>query len=271
MDVTRVETMRPRGGSSPLTPLRPCRCVAPAVLALPLLAASALAQGHHGTIVGTVTSSDTGDPLGGVELTVQDTDLRETTTGQGHFRFAEVPPGRRTLALSYLGTPTSRVLVDVRPRQTIDLSLVVGVRVVPITELVVTVDRALPVGKLTGFYQRREIHAGYFITREDIERVRPVRTTSLLRRVPGLDVGQRSASGVTPVTMGRRKGCVPDFYVDGARAPYFDVDVLDPQEIAGIEIYRGNSEVPIRFKHRDRCGVIVIWTTDPGGGEEIDG
>lgn len=238
--------------------------LATGLLAVPLLALPAPAQSHHGTIVGEVTSSETHEPLAGVELTLHDTGLQTTTTGEGQFRFADVPPGSRTLTVAYLGTESRRVRIDLRPRQTIDVSLVVGVRLMPVTELVVTVDRAAPVGKLTGFDRRRENGAGYFITREDIERVRPMRTTALLRRVPGLDVGQRTRSGVTPVTMGRRKGCVPQFYVDGARAPYFDVDVLDPGEIDGIEIYRGNSEVPIRFKHRDRCGVIVLWTRDPG-------
>lgn len=252
---TRRDSSRPRRLLLPL---------ALGLLALPLLPVTAPAQSHHATLSGRVTSLQEGRPLGGVELTLRGTELSTTTNGDGAFRFTGVPPGPRTLEISYLGTESRPVEVELRPRQTLELSLVVGVRVMPVTELVVTVERAAPVGKLTGFHRRRENAPGHFITREDIERIQPIRTTALLRRVPGLDVGQRSASGVTPVTMGRRKGCVPQFYVDGARAPFFDVDAVHPREIAGLEIYRGNSEVPIRFKYRDRCGVIVIWTRDPG-------
>lgn len=234
------------------------------VLLASLLSTPGLLRAQAGSIVGRVTSFETGDPLGGVELSVRGTDVRAFSTEAGLFSLEGVPPGERTVTLHYLGAESREVPVRVAPYQTTSVALVVEMKVIPVAELVVTVDDRIPVSKLSGFYRRMENSPGYFVTRDEIERLHPVRTTSILRRVPGLDIGKRTRSGVTPVTMSRRKGCVPEFYVDGARAPFFDVDNVQPHEIAGIEVYRGNSEVPIRFKHRDRCGVIVIWTRDPG-------
>jgi hypothetical protein len=34
-----------------------------------------------------------------------------------------------------------------------------------------------------------------------------------------------------------------------------------PHEVAGIEVYRGPSEIPAEYQGADaRCGAIVIWT-----------
>jgi len=229
-----------------------------------LLTIPGFLRAQGGTVVGRVTSYETGDPLSGVELSVRGTDALAITSESGLFRLEGVPAGRQTISLSYLGAESKEIPVRVEPRQTVQASFVVEMRVIPVAELVVTVENSIPVSKLTGFYERMENSPGHFITRDDIERIKPARTTAMLRRVPGLDIGKRTRSGLTPVTMSRRKGCYPQFWVDGTRAPFFDVDNIQPREIAGIEVYRGNSEVPIRFKHRDRCGVIVIWTRDPG-------
>lgn len=247
-----IEAPRPRAG----------RVLGVSFLLLLTIPGFLRAQG--GTVVGQVTSFESGEPLGGVELVVRGTDVRSITSEAGLFRLEGIPTGRQTISLSYLGAESKDVPVRVEPRQTVRVSFVVEMRVIPVAELVVTVEDQVPVSKLTGFYERMENSPGHFITRDDIDRLNPARTTAMLRRVPGLDIGKRTRGGVTPVTMSRRKGCQPQFWVDGARAPFFDVDNIQPREIAGIEVYRGNSEVPIRFKHRDRCGVIVIWTRDPG-------
>ena len=248
--------MRLRPSATPTGPL--------AGVLLALIVTPALLQAQAGQIVGRVASFETGDGLGGVELAVLGTEVRAITSESGLFALEGVPPGERTVKLHYLGAESKEVGVQVEPYQTTSVTLVVEMKVIPVAELEVTVDQRIPVSKLTGFYRRMENSPGYFVTRDDIDRLHPARTTSILRRVPGLDIGKRTRAGFTPVTMSRRKGCVPQFYVDGARAPFFDVDNIQPHEIAGIEVYRGNSEVPIRFKHRERCGVIVIWTRDPG-------
>lgn len=240
--------------------------------AVPLLALATLvavtsageAQVREASIVGRVLKSGTAAPVQGAEIRLLDTSLRAVTNEAGLFRLEGVPSGRHTLTISYLGLESEQFPVQLSPRQTLNVTFHLETKVLPVAELIVTVDQSVPVSKLSGFYRRSQNGPGYFLTRADIEEMPAARASDLLRRVPGLDIGKRNRAGQTPVTMGRRTGCAPRFYVDGAFTSYFNIDNLEPQDIAGIEVYRGNSEVPIRFKHGDRCGVIVVWTRDPG-------
>lgn len=227
-----------------------------------LLLHSPGARAQQASITGRITSAESGEPIEGAEVVLTDTKHGAVTSGGGLFRIEEIRPGRYTLSIHYLGTKSEDFEVRLDPREDLDVAFDLEMRVIPVPELKVTVNDRPPVGKLYGFYRRSETNPGYFITREDIEDRSTVRTTDLLRQVPGLDIGA-GRLGHTPVTMSRRDGCVPDYYVDGAHAPYFDVNNLQPRDIAGIEVYRGNSEVPVEFKHADRCGVIVLWTRDP--------
>ena len=245
--------------------------------ALPLLGLAALfslasaadAQVRDASIVGRVIKAGTEEPVQGAEIRLLDTSHRAVSKESGLFRLSEVPAGHHTLTVHYLGLQSEEFPVQVAPRETLSVTFRLETKVLPVAELIVTVDQTAPVSKLTGFYRRSQNGPGYFLTRADIEAMPATRTTDLLRRVPGLDIGKRTRAGRTPVTMGRRTGCFPRFYLDGAFASYFNVDNLQPRDIAGIEVYRGNSEVPIRFKHGDRCGVIVVWTRDPGNVQDF--
>lgn len=147
---------------------------------------------------------------------------------------------------------------------------------VELPELRVEARRPARRGKLRGFDRRRRLHpSGRFIGRAEIERRDPHRLSDLLHGVPGLRLGRPAAGvGERHAVSGRagrhpgREPCRVAFFVDGVRLPPssgFSVDELSPADVAGIEIYRGTSEAPARFRRRgDRCGVIVVWTRDPG-------
>jgi hypothetical protein len=229
----------------------------------------AAAQSGDASIVGQITSQVTDEPVSGAAVLLRGTEHEAVTTEDGIFAMEDLPAGDHELVVRYMDMESRVFPVRLERRQPLTVDFTVNMQVIPVASLEVTVEQTPPRGKLHDFYRRAANGPGYFITREDIED-RPIsRPTDILRRVPGLDIGARR-SGRTPVTMGRRDGCVPDFYLDGARAPFFNIDNLEPMDIAGIEIYRGNSEVPIRFKHRDRCGVIVIWTRDPSNVHSFD-
>lgn len=241
---------------------------AAAVLAAPPTPAQA--QSGSASIVGQIINQQTTEPVSGAAVILAGTEHEAVTTEDGIFAMQDLPAGDFELVIRYLGMESKRFPVHLERRQPLTVNFSVDMQVIPVAALEVTVEQSPPRGKLHNFYRRAAQGPGYFITRDEIDE-RPVsRTTDILRRVPGLDIGARGRTGRTPVTMGRRDGCVPDFYLDGARAPFFNVDNLEPIDIAGIEVYRGNSEVPIRFKHRDRCGVIVIWTRDPSNVRSFD-
>lgn len=151
-----------------------------------------------------------------------------------------------------------------------------------------------------GFYERQRVDYGHFITRAEIERRAPDRMTDLLLTVPGARSAP-STSGLnrSSISFGgsiqQRGGpCHPRVYVDGlvvirgdARPHGLDVhgqpelaseagpsdptmrqeialdDVVMPEDVQAVEVYRRGSEVPVRFggmSTNTQCGVIVVWT-----------
>ncbi len=150
-----------------------------------------------------------------------------------------------------------------------------------------------------GFYERQKADFGHFVTRDDIEHRAPTRMTDLLNGIPGVRLVP-SASGLSRASIAFRGSrlsqgglCHPRVFVDDiivirgdARARGTDVqgfpesatemnrdpaerpeialdDVVQPEDVEAIEVYRRGVEVPVRFggtSTQTQCGVIVIWT-----------
>ncbi len=151
-----------------------------------------------------------------------------------------------------------------------------------------------------GFYERQKSDFGHFITREEIERRQAHRFTDLLRLIPGVgiqDNGNGSGSSIqlrgSMLSLGG--ACHPQVIVDGLivmrgtarpwrpanarpedRAteqslPALDPDreqvsiddVVMPDDVEAIEVFRSGVQVPVRFggtSTSTQCGVVVIWT-----------
>jgi TonB family protein len=63
----------------------------------------------------------------------------------------------------------------------------------------------------------------------------------------------------------RGSRCAPLVWLDGApaMAGEFDLDVISPESVSGIEIYPGPATVPVEFRSTrglETCGVIVVWS-----------
>jgi hypothetical protein len=113
--------------------------------------------------------------------------------------------------------------------------------------------------RLRTFYDRLAHNKyGSYIEPETIERRQPSFTSELLRAVPGVRV-QPSARSGNRVTI---RGCAPVVWVDGARMQDAQLDdVVQPQDVAAIEIYRSFSGLPSEYFDRTaNCGTIIVWT-----------
>jgi hypothetical protein len=102
--------------------------------------------------------------------------------------------------------------------------------------------------------------------------------TSLLAMVPGVRMVPGSYGGQVPVfaraqirrSINRQSStCYPTLYVDGVPLAWSDgdagsgiEDLVSPDEVEGIELYRDPLETPTRYTSLGRayCGVIVVWT-----------
>lgn len=149
-----------------------------------------------------------------------------------------------------------------------------------------------------GFFDRQRSNFGHFVTPEDIERRQAARVTDLLAAIPGVRLMHVGDGSVGPAqiqlrgsNLSRGGSCRPRVFVDGLMYSRGDSrpvqdregaeteqDVSDPlrydqalslddlghpSSIAGIEVYRSASQVPVQFggtSVETLCGVIVVWT-----------
>ncbi|MEJ2219102.1 MAG: Plug domain-containing protein, partial [Gemmatimonadota bacterium] len=121
--------------------------------------------------------------------------------------------------------------------------------------------------KLRGFYERRRMTMGSFITRDQVERQHANEVSDLFRHVPGMHVVP--APSPTGLNLGyhilMRGNCRPTLFIDGAETMSTSMSIdqmLRPEEIQAVEVYRG-PETPPQYQ-RNACGAILVWTR-PGG------
>jgi hypothetical protein len=119
------------------------------------------------------------------------------------------------------------------------------------------------------FEHRRLTGSGWYITREDIEELKPAYVTDLLATVPGIHLLSSGSGHRRIATFGRKNGCHAQIYVDGFhinRGEGFTIDdVVLPGSVEGIEVYRGLSTVPAEYLSPEAvCGVVAIWTRRGG-------
>jgi hypothetical protein len=132
---------------------------------------------------------------------------------------------------------------------------------------------------LSGFDERVVRGMGTYLTRADIERIRPQRVTDLFRQLAGITVSTSGAGRDATLQMNRslfgRGGgpCQVQIYLDGmlvtrGGAGPISVDALVvPENVEGVEVYRGLSTVPPEFLNPNaHCGVVALWSRRTPGG-----
>jgi hypothetical protein len=238
----------------------------PLVLALlvqlaPLLACPADAQRVPALLRVGVHSADGRQPLGGALVSARGLGLIGVTGPDGFVTFTGLPPGAHAVQARYLGYGTLTMHVRLEPggEVGIDFALPIEPIILPGVQV-----RARPsVLSRSGFFDRQ--HAGgTFITREEIEQMRPRMLSDVLRRLPGITLTPSVAGTARPSMRGsgRPSGSCPiQYYVDGTMVAMLNIDDIPASDVEGLEIYRGAATVPPVFnKGSAICGVIVIWT-----------
>lgn len=239
-----------------------------------------------GRIVGRVLDRRSGRPVEAANVVLTDTllaeDRQRMTDGSGRFTFTDLTPGTYRVTVDHLAFDAVDQLVELPSDRTVQVDVQLSVDPIDLTPLVVTAVRERRL-ELQGFYDRRElgeaIGAGVFFTRDDIEEAGAIRVTHYLGRIPGLrtectgrannNCTIRMTRGAPSLSGSAEYGCRnANVYLDGVRVIHPDgggddsIDnMVTPAEIAGVEVYRGASELPAEFGGSvGRCGAIVIWT-----------
>jgi len=224
-------------------------------------------QGHvgDGRVSGVVLTKEGTTPLSGAVVRL-DNGPQTRTNAQGEFTISDAPTGTRRLEVRAVGHYPERRTVDV-----IDGAPPVRVAMLELTTVMASVNVTAARNSsraLVEFEARRKSAFGRFLTREDIERRRPVVTSDLFRAVPGVFVdGVRDSDQRVQMRGIFDARCDALIIVNGGVMPGMSAADLDdfapPRNIIGIEVYQPGT-VPAEFQQlsaNTSCGVIVVWTT----------
>ena len=209
-----------------------------------------------------------GRSIAGAELSVEGTSVHGVTDERGEIRFTAVRGGPATVRIRRLGfqPATIDVIVDQRvPATTIIKLTPIAQRLAPI----VVKGGTNYTGRMAGFYQRRDLGIGHFVSREKLEHDNPGQLTDVFRRIPGVQITSTRFIRNAIRFRGNSGQCWPLVWLDGAPLPTaeFDLDFLAPSSIEGIEVYSGVSQIPPQFmgsRGMGSCGVIVVWSREGG-------
>jgi hypothetical protein len=217
-------------------------------------------------IRGSVIDHASGAPVGGARVAIRGTRFATTTNADGRFHFEDVPRGEYVLQVTHVGyvqVPAPlRIASDA-----VDVVVRLDAAAIPLEPIRVTAfSRRLDE---VGFYERQRRGVGTFIGRPLIDGMRPLSATDLMRLVPSARLTPQGAVR-TPAgsSLAGRGRCRFSYIVDGARTlPDFELDLVAPYAIEGLEFYRSLAELPAPFRmHVGReagaasCGIVLVWT-----------
>ena len=250
------------------------------------LATGALGAQQMATLEVFVTDVETGAPIAGAEVRLRERATAGVTDAAGVLRLGSLAPGADEALVRFLGYGQALIRVELRAGDTTRAAA--QLRRVPaeLAEVEVAADRE-PWRSLPGWEARRRVGLGYFLTREDIERLRPTKSIELMRTVPGVRLvpigGDKYVIRMSRAVGG---GCQPHVYLDGvkvlneltqagppqpsgtlrrpARPPRVTqgsiLETIQPESIEAIEVFVGASQIPPQYNMTGSvCGVVLVW------------
>ena len=190
----------------------------------------------------------------------------------GRFRVGSPEAGEFRLAASALGyRPTiASNAFTLAERGSISLAFRIEPLAVEIGGITVEARSSLsrrPNLVLNGFVERSQQGFGRFITPPEIEESHTLSTADLLKST-GRVTTQYALGGDRILMRGSRGYCTPIVYLDGVRISISgsSLEAIAPvSALEAVEVYRTASEAPLRYGGGfGGCGVIVLWTKEPG-------
>ena len=252
-----------------------------ALAAMVLLSASGLARANAqaspsrdtaethvvpAVLVGHVTDSS-GVPLVGAEISLFHTEsIRAITGDSGEFRITGLPPGTNVFNVRRLGFEAASFTAVLKSGKTSRATFKLSSTALALPTIAVS-DTATKTHWLDQFDRRKSSARGTFITRPEIERRNARTGTDIVRSLPGIRTQPMRNGFGTQILMTRSatRPCAPTMFVHNT--PYSGtLDDFTADDIEALEVYVGVSEIPAELDKNGKgiCGVIVIWTRDPG-------
>lgn len=240
-------------------------------VALWLLAAAvpvSAAAGQAGSrMTGRIVDKASGQPIALAEIRLIADGRSVRSDSAGHFVFLALRPGTSEFLIHATHFPDQHLIVELPAgqglMQLIEMDSTAVGRAAAGQRLDTIVVRAAAVPenyRLVDFERRRKTGRGQYLTEDDILRSGAMNLQDAVRPLRG--VTEECAGTMHCVLRMARapEHCQPDYVVDERLnndfGPFTPID-----DIVGVEVYTGPSDVPGEFAGRTAgCGVIVIWT-----------
>ncbi len=209
-----------------------------------------------GEVVGT-----NGQPIREARVNLDGATTFAISNDTGVFLLPNLPAGSQSVIVRRLGYLPKRAAVELRTGATTPVTIVLDQTVRVLDSVRVLAQRTRSQEEFMADFQKRKRASpgGTFLTDEQLARRVYTDTPDIFRTIPGLVV---SADGVVSLTRGALSmtelACIPAVYIDDVRIGDSTVDIVRPQEIRAIEVYKSAASVPPQYN--DPCGAIVIWT-----------
>jgi len=228
-----------------------------ATLAVP---GAAQESSGKGSLVGFVVSASGNAPIAGAAVQLDTTEWRATADSSGRFELDNVDTGTYVLHIKAIGYEEGAWRLSLHPNHVTTHSFELTPEAIELPSVAARGKTPLFQRRYLDFERRRATASGAFLTQEDIEKTNAASLVDILVTVRG--VQQVCLVNDCIAKMVRSPpGCYPVYYLDGTESSSYFARHTPPQDIKGIEIYRGSSEIPGEFGGSgSACGVIVIWT-----------
>ena len=253
------------------------------VLGLVLLLLPGLAWAQQGTVTGTVTETETGDPLSGATVQVLGENTGTAANAEGTYRITGVPAGEQTIRVTFVGFRPVEQTVDVPAGGTVRANVQLQVRASQLNEVVVT-GLAQEQTRAEASVSVTSIDAAGLAESQDVQSVEQL----FQGTTPGVTVSKSSGNVGAGIRFNVRGGVSlnsdgqPVIYVDGTR---IDQDVnngfgaggqeispladLNPDDIESIEVLKGPSAAAL-YGTDGADGVVLIETKSGSSGRSLD-
>jgi len=216
---------------------------------------------QEGSIAGTVTDAQTGDPIPGANVAISATQMGAATNPQGEYRISNVEAGTYTLRASFVGyTEQVRENVQVQANQTTTINFKLQESGARLDEVVVV-----------GYGEQRRADLTGSVDIADVENMQnegsALVTDQMQGQVSGVTINASGQPGDQPQinirgfnTFGNNQ---PLFVVDGV--PTQDISFLNPNDVESLQVLK-DAGAASQYGARASNGVVVI-TTNQGDGD----
>lgn len=229
------------------------------------LGQDALAQ--TGTVTGTVTDASNGETIPGANVQIVGTDIGAATDLDGEYTLEEVPVGRQTLRVTFVGFAPFEAQIRIRDGETVVQDAALDVGSLGLDEVVVTGYASQRRANITGSVAS--------ISTDEIEDIPVQNSTEILQgRAAGVTVATPSGNPGSGLEVRiRGQGSInadnePLYVVDGVpmttdndanfsnRSP---LNAINPADIQSIEVLKDASAAAI-YGSQAANGVVLITT-----------